>query len=399
MAFHTETSSGRNTNCFPDLKWPRISGSNLAACFPACNILMTDIRHKVLLVDDDSDLLEIYRETFALLPSRPEIHIANSGARAIAMLESTEYRVLVSDLNMPKMDGLQLLSIVRRKHPDLRTVVLTAVSDEQFRSRVYALGVDLYWHKPGSEHEMKMFLHCLESLLGRESDKGFRGVQSKSLVDIVQLECISQSSSVLRITNGPFSGRIWVNSGELIDAETDQSLGEEAFKMILRWRNGSFEFLPPESGRPRTIYKSYNALLLETAQALDEMLGGGTTPEPGNNGQVTLAPSSGLNSLIQLDGVEFALAFAEDAKRAVESRGLENPEKLATWSRRSLERFRTLGDLLQAGTVQQVDGLGLQRNVAVAQKGETQICVGWQNSLDAAEVRERMNKAMTLWGS
>ena len=169
--------------------------------------------------------------------------------------------------------------------------------------------------------------------------------------------------------------------------------------MILRWRNGSFEFLPPESGRPRTIYKSYNALLLETAQALDEMLGGGTTPEPGNNGQVTLAPSSGLNSLIQLDGVEFALAFTEDAKRAVESRGLENPEKLATWSRRSLERFRTLGDLLQAGTVQQVDGLGLQRNVAVAQKGETQICVGWQNSLDAAEVRERMNKAMTLWGS
>ena len=33
-------------------------------------------------------------------------------------------------------------------------------------------------------------------------DSGFRGVQSKSLVDIIQLECMSQSSSVLRITNG-----------------------------------------------------------------------------------------------------------------------------------------------------------------------------------------------------
>lgn len=398
MASQAEISIGRNTNCFPNLKWPRISGLILAEQIPANNNLMTDIRHKVLLVDDDSDLLEIYRETFALLPSKPEIHTANSGTRALAMLEKTDYRVLVSDLNMPKMDGLQLLSIVRRKHPDLRTVVLTAVSDEQFRSRVYALGVDLYWHKPGSEHEMRMFLHCLESLLDRESDKGFRGVQSKSLVDIVQLECISQSSSVLRITNGPLSGRIWVNSGELIDAETENSLGEEAFQMILRWRNGSFEFLPPEPGRPRTIYKSYNALLLETAQALDEMQGG-AAPQPDSTGLVTLGPASGLNSLVQLDGVEFALAFAEDAGRAVESRGLESPEKLATWSRRSLERFRTLGDRLQAGTVQQVDGLGLQRNVAVAQKGDTQICVGWQNSLDATEVHERMNKAMTLWGS
>ncbi len=358
---------------------------------------MTDIRHKILLVDDDSDLLEVYRETFAMLPSKPEVHIANSGTRAMAMLESNNYRVLVSDLNMPKMDGLQLLSIVRRKYPDLRTVVLTAVADEQFRSRVYALGVDLYWHKPGSDHEMKLFLHCLESLLGRDSEAGFRGVQSKSLVDLVQLECISQSSSVLRVTNGPLTGRIWVNSGEVIDAETESSLGEEAFHKILRWRNGSFEFLPPESGRPRTIYKSYNALLLETAQALDELQNGIV---PGNSpaGLNARQQAPGLASLAQLDGVEFALAFAEDAKRPVESRGLESPDKLAEWSRRSIERFRALGDRLQAGSLEQVDGLGLQRNVAVAQKGDTQICVGWQNTLDAGEVRERMKKAMTLWG-
>jgi CheY-like chemotaxis protein len=359
---------------------------------------MTDKRHKILVVDDDADLLEIYRETFAMLPSNPEIHVASSGSRAIAMLENTDYRVLVSDLNMPKMDGLQLLSVVRRQHPDLRTVVLTAVVDEQFRSRVYALGVDLYWHKPATEHEMKMFLHCLESLLGRDNEVGFRGVQSKSLVDIVQLECISQSSSVLRITNGPLTGRIWVNTGDVIDAEVENSLGEEAFQKILRWRNGSFEFLPPEPGRPRTIYKSYNALLLETAQAIDELAGSVVAPAGPNQTEFRVR-ATGLNSLIQLDGVEFALAFANDAKRALESRGLDNPEKLADWSRRSLERFQTLGDKLQAGAVQQVDGLGLQRNVAVAQKGGTQICVGWENSLDATEVRERMKKAMTLWAS
>ncbi len=88
-----------------------------------------EIRHKVLLVDDDPDLLEVYRETMAMLPSQPEIHTASSGARALAMLEKDGYRLIVSDLKMPKMDGLQLLSVVRRKYPELRTVVLTSVVD------------------------------------------------------------------------------------------------------------------------------------------------------------------------------------------------------------------------------------------------------------------------------
>src|SRR5438477_9539411 len=170
----------------------------------------------------------------------------------MALLEAEPIRLLICDLKMPKMDGLQVLSIVRRKYPQLRTVVLTSVMDEQFRSRVYALGVDLFWQKPSSDPEIKMFLECLESLLGRETEGGFRGVHSKSLVDIIQLECISQSSSLLRITNGPLTGKIWINTGELVDAETDGARGEEAFQKILAWKAGSFETLPAEPSRART---------------------------------------------------------------------------------------------------------------------------------------------------
>src|SRR5882672_2192336 len=192
--------------------------------------------HKILLLDDDPDLLETFQLLLSRLPSEPEIHTANNGPRAMAMMESEPYRLLICDLKMPKMDGLQVLSIVRRKHPQIRTVALTAVTDEQYRSRAYALGVDLFWHKPGNEQEIRMFLECLESLLGRETDIGFRGVQSKSLVDIIQLECISQSSSVLRISNGPLAGKIWILDGELVDSEADDLRGEPAFQRILSWK-------------------------------------------------------------------------------------------------------------------------------------------------------------------
>jgi CheY-like chemotaxis protein len=353
-----------------------------------------DTRHRILLLDDDPDLLSMYGEILKQLPSAPEVHTAVTGARALALLESHEFRLLISDLKMPKMDGLQVLSIVRRKHPELRTVVLTSVMDEQFRSRVYALGVDIYWQKPVNEQEIKLFRECIESLLDRDTRSGFRGVQSKSLVDIVQLECLAQSSSVLRITNGPLSGKLWITDGQLVDAETDETRGEEAFRKILAWKTGSFEALPAETTRAQTIFKSYHALLLETAQAIDEAQGKAANAEE----NATAGQSSSLKPLSQVEGVEFALA-AKTGQEGFEALALENADRVNTWTRQTMERFRSLGDKLQAGPLEQIEGLGPQRHVALAPTTDSTLCVGWNAALSADEVRERMKKVVRLWGS
>jgi len=350
-------------------------------------------RHKILLLDDDPALLEMYQEVLGQLPSRPEVRIASSGARGMAMLEAEPFRLLICDLRMPKMDGLQVLSIVRRKYPQMRTVALTSVVEEQFRSRAYALGVDLFWHKPTSEQEIKMFLECLESLLGRETESGFRGVQSKSMVDLIQLECISQSSSVLRITNGSLTGKIWIQDGELIDAEAGELSGELAFQKILSWKTGNFETLPAEPSRPRTILKSYNGLLLESAQALDEAQSEVTAEgEP-------RAAASPLAKLSQVEGVEFVLVMKPGQNSEPIARGLENPEHMATWARKSMERFSSLGERLHAGALQAVEALGPQRHVALAHQGDTDFCVGAKHTMSAGEVREMMKKVLELWAS
>ena len=172
------------------------------------------------------------------------------------MLEAEPFQLLICDLKMPKMDGLQVLAIVRRKYPQLRTVALTAELDEQFRSRAYALGVDLFWHKPATEQETKMFLECIESLLGRETEAGFRGVQSKSLMDIIQLECISQSSSVLRITNGSLDRedldskrRGWWTPKRTTCAAKPPS------KRSCPGEPATSKCCPAEPSRPRTIFQ------------------------------------------------------------------------------------------------------------------------------------------------
>jgi CheY-like chemotaxis protein len=357
-------------------------------------------RHKILLLDDDQDLLELYKEMLARLPSQPDIHTATSGARAIALLESEPFSLLISDLNMPKMDGLQVLTIVRRKFPHLRTAVMTSVVDAQFRARAYAMGVDLFLEKPNTSQEITFFLDCIESLLGREVDGGFRGVQSKSLVDIIQLECLSQSSSVLKVTNGTLSGKIWFHNGDVVDSETEGLNAEAAFRKILSWKTGNFEILPAEPNRQRTIFNSYQGLLLESAQALDEAQAQketetGPVPAdevPANGAESPLAPLSRFN------GVEFVISVPAGDGR-YDSWGAENPEQIADWMRQTMQQFRALGDGFQAGQLNQLEGLGPQCHVALVSRNGTDLCVGFHRSLSQDLVRDTMKKIVSKWAS
>lgn len=356
-------------------------------------------RHKILLLDDEQDLLDLYREMLSQLPSKPEIHTANAGARAIAMLESEPFSLLISDLNMPKMDGLQVLSIVRKKMPDLRIVVMTSVMDEQYRARAYAMGVDLFWQKPGTEQEIKLFLECVESLLGREEKVGgFRGVQSKSLVDLIQLECLSQNSSVLKITQGSTEARIWIKDGDVIDAAINDLTGEAAFRKILTLRSGNFETQPPGGDRPRTIFNSYQGLLLDASQAIDEAQSGEVPPERGAEAGV-VASVGPLQATGKFDGVEFVLAVPTDEKKNFESIRLENPEPLSKWTRQLLHNLSALGDRFSAGQLQRVEGRGGQRHVLLLPLKETQLCVGLVRTMPGDQLAETAKKIVAKWES
>ncbi len=62
-------------------------------------------------------------------------------------------------------------------------------------------------------------------------------------------------------------------------------------------------------------------------------------------------------------------------------------------------QFRALGERLQAGPLQQLEGLGLQRNVALASDGTLDFCVGWEHDLTAGQIQESMKKVLALWVS
>ncbi len=344
-------------------------------------------KQRILILDDEHDILEIYQEILARLPSQPEIHTADNGARAIALLESDPFNLLLVDLRMPTMDGFQVLAIVRRKFPALRVVVMTSVEDEQFRARAYAMGVDLYMEKPKTGKEIINFVDCIESLLEREIAGGFRGVQSKTLVDIIQLECLTQSSVILKVTTATGEGRIWIQRGEIYDATAGETTGKEAFLEMLCWRTGNFEILLSDIPRPRTIFSNYESLLMESAQSIDEAAADTTTA------------AAGLAAFARFKGVQFAVTVETDHPKNIEQWGCEDPEQIGAWVHQTAMSLRELGDRLEAGQLTDIEALGPQRHIALLCSDEEILGVGFTRSAVLPHIRETMKLIEHKWAS
>lgn len=337
----------------------------------------------------------MYQQLLLDLPSLPEVETAASGPGALALLEAGSFTLFISDLRMSRMDGLQVLAVVRRRFPNLRTMAFTGHADEHVRSRAYAIGVDFFFEKPSNEKELDYFLECVESLLSREPSGGFRGVQSKNLVDIIQLECLSGSSSVLRITNGKLEGKVWIHQGELVDASTGEQSGEDAFRTIMGWRTGGFEIMPGESERPRTIRVSAQGLLLDSVQAVDEaaaISGGLLSTEE-------VAETGSEDGLGRIRGLEFALSIRLETPEVLRQWSLPDPQKGAEWASQTAHALEALGEKLQFGAVRSITVSDAQRHVRVMATANSRIVGGFNGSLSPAEIDRSMTTLIERWDS
>jgi hypothetical protein len=266
---------------------------------------------------------------------------------------------------------------------------MTAAQDEQFRARAYAMGIDLYLEKPKTGKEIINFVDCIESMLEREEQGGFRGVQSKTLVDLIQLECLTQSSAILRITTATSEGRIWVQRGEIIDALAGDISGKEALLEMMRWKSGNFEILPSDIPRPRTIFSGWESLLMETAQLLDEA----------GVAEVPMSEADGLSGFGRYKGVQFAVAVESGDPGRFEQWGSENPDQIAVFIQATAHDMRNLSDELEAGQLEEIEALGPQRHLAVLVGDQESLGVGFTRSAILPHIRETMKQIEAKWVS
>ena len=120
----------------------------------------------ILVVDDEPDVAEMFRQRFRRETRQGTyvLHYATSGAESLDRLTGEIEPALVavlSDINMPGMDGLQLLGEIKQRFPDLPVMMVTVYGDDERRRRAAEYGAAEFLTKPVDFEHLKAQLRQL----------------------------------------------------------------------------------------------------------------------------------------------------------------------------------------------------------------------------------------------
>lgn len=108
----------------------------------------------ILIVDDEQmmrNLLEkiLIREGYKILS-------AGNGAEALEVLQSSRVDMVISDIKMPRMNGFDLLKVLKEEYPEIGVIMMTAYGDTYTVKDALLLGADEYITKPFKSHEISL---------------------------------------------------------------------------------------------------------------------------------------------------------------------------------------------------------------------------------------------------
>ena len=109
---------------------------------------------RVLLVDDHPVIRQGFRRILTQAFSDLCVGEAETGEQAIALCESSAWDLIILDLSLPGLSGLEVIRDVRRMQPESRIIVVSIHSSQQFARRALSVGAAAYLEKSAAPEEM-----------------------------------------------------------------------------------------------------------------------------------------------------------------------------------------------------------------------------------------------------
>ncbi|MFH1982320.1 MAG: response regulator [Pseudomonadota bacterium] len=205
--------------------------------------------HRVLIAEDDAILSKRLVRTLEKHGDRLTVVTAADGQEAIDILGSGPVALLITDIQMPRVDGLQLLAHINAHHPLLPCFVMTAYGSLEMQARMPA---DLlrFYHKPFDLEEMAA--DVLTVLSDPEFIGDRAGISIYSFLQLIQLEQVSCRLDV--DADAGLSGHLLFRDGNLLDAVCgDKLTGDDAARALIQRRKARFgiRFFPKDDASHR----------------------------------------------------------------------------------------------------------------------------------------------------
>lgn len=227
---------------------------------------MQNTNTPVLVVDDDAGI--IWTIGSALTRAGFAVTTCRDGAEALALLESRDFEILITDVELQDINGLQLLDWARRHRSNLKVVVITGYGSGAVRELAIGKGAFAYLEKPVN---MQLLISVISEY---DRKKAFSGsIDEIEIMDYVQLMLLSGRRVVVEVTSRDGRrGRLYIDKGAVIHAECGEIIGEDAVYECLCFGSGAFANLPWVKPEAVTVNRPGEFLLIEAARKRDEMM-------------------------------------------------------------------------------------------------------------------------------
>ena len=222
---------------------------------------------KVLFVDDDPILRHIIQKKFTRYKHSFTVITAGDGLEAMEKLNENTIALVVTDLQMPKMDGLSLLAHLSEKYPDIQVIVQTGHSTPESKKIALERGAAGYIEKPLNAEDLGQ---KIITTLKKESEGGT--LQSVTLEMFLQLIEMEQKTCTIRVVEKKYGkqGALFFKDGDLLDARFGAHRSKSAAFEIFSWGKVALSIQYDCAIKKKKIDGDLQALLIDAVRLRDE---------------------------------------------------------------------------------------------------------------------------------
>jgi len=217
----------------------------------------------ILIIDDNESILDIIVEKLKSCEEPISVKTAPNGKLALEILHTSKIDLVVTDLNMPVMDGFELLSHMNRDFNDIPALVMTGFGSHKDKTRLAQVGIFNFLAKP---FNINLLQKEILSLLHNRNKGHLKNVSLANLLQTVEMD---EKTLTLRIVSNEKLGFMHFDNGFLIDAETDNLIGKDAAVEILGWDEAEIKFQDLIT-KEKKIHVSLMNIILEGSKNKDE---------------------------------------------------------------------------------------------------------------------------------
>ncbi len=217
----------------------------------------------VLVVDDDRSYLDGLIATLSRFKNEFTLRTAENGEQAVKILQSDSVQMLITALDLPVMDGFELLAFVLQKEPSAEIVVVGTADSGRIGHALTADGAFRYLQKPVAAQHL---LDLIREIFAQRAQGHVKGL---SLSGFLQLLNSERRTCCLAVRSGDKTGRVHMLEGEVINAVYRGVEGRRALYHLLKWERPEIDVETYSLATRKRIRSPLARLLLEAAVGRD----------------------------------------------------------------------------------------------------------------------------------